>query len=141
MMQPADLRNGDDAAEERELGLDARRAPQRILTGHAFDQPSDVGFDLRSADLAGSRLPPPDQFEALAMPSNYGVGLHNDQSGTPPRPEFRQRDPEDSITPAQARGFRLLLQNRELLSKREILRGEFGSMTKQGPNEKDDRAK
>jgi len=28
-----------------------------------------------------------------------------------------------------------------LLSKSEILRGEFGSMTKQGPNEKDHRAK
>jgi hypothetical protein len=33
------------------------------------------------------------------------------------------------------------LQNREFLSKREILRGEFGSMTKQGLDEKDHRAK
>jgi len=40
-----------------------------------------------------------------------------------------------AITPPQPRCFRLLLQNRELLSKREILRREFCSVTKDAAEE------
>ncbi len=75
------------------------------------------------------------------MPPNYGVGLHDEQSGTPIGSNSRQQCPENPITVPQPRCFRLLLQNRKLLSQREVLGGEFGSMTEQGPKEKDRRAK
>jgi len=69
------------------------------------------------------------------MPSHHGVRLHDEQNGTPIHPDPRQKRPEDPITLAQTRGFRLLLQNRELLSKREILRREFCSVTKDAAEE------
>ncbi|MFH1108457.1 MAG: hypothetical protein V1790_04560 [Planctomycetota bacterium] len=134
-------RLGDDVAKEREFRLDARRSPQRILTRYALDQPSNLGFDLGSADLAGSRLPSPIQLEALPMPSNYGARLHDEQSGAPIGPNSGQQRPEDSITLSQARRFQLLLQDRELLPKRGILDGKIDSITNQGPDEEDHRTK
>ena len=82
-------RLGDDVAKERELRLDAWRSPERVLAGHALDQPLDLDFDLGSADLAGSRLPSPEQLEDLPMPTNHGVRLHDQQSGTPSCPDPR----------------------------------------------------
>ena len=101
-------RLGDDVAEKREFGLDAWRSPQRILAGHALDQPSDLGFDPRASGFP-LRLPSPEQLEALPMPSHHGVRLHDQQSGTPSCPDPKQNRLEDPITLAQTRGFRLLL--------------------------------
>ena len=82
--------------------------PERVLAGHALDQPLDLDFDLGSADLAGSRLTSPIQLESLPMPTNHGVRLHDEQNGLPIRPDLRQKRPEDPITPSQPGGFRLL---------------------------------
>ncbi len=115
--------------------------PERVLAGHALDQPLDLDFDLGSADLAGSRLTSPIQLESLPMPTNHGVRLHDEQNGLPIRPDLRQKRPEDPITPSQPGGFRLLQQNRELLAQREILRREFRAVTKDAAEEQHQNAR
>jgi len=87
---------GDNMAQQREFGLNAWCPPQRILTRHAADQVADLGFDLRSAG-SRPRLPSPEELEALAMPADHGVGLHDQQSGAPICPNSGQQRPEDSI--------------------------------------------
>jgi len=64
------------------------------------------------------------------MPADHGVGLHDQQSRTPIRPDTRQQRPENPVAPPEPRRFRFLLENGELLSKGEILSGEFGSVAK-----------
>ena len=114
MMQAADLRNGDDAAKEREFGLDTRRAPERVLTRRALDQPSNLGFDPWSSGFP-ARLPPPEQFEASPMPTDHRVRLDDEEGGAPIAPDSGQQRPEDSITLAQLRTLGLVLKYRELL--------------------------
>jgi len=133
-------RLGDDVAEKRELGLDTRRSPQRILTRHSSDQLANLGFDPRASGFT-LRLRSAIQLETLPMPSNHGVRLHDEQSGTPIPPNPRSQRPEDPITRPKARCFQLLLQDGNLLSKREILGGKIDSITNQGPDDEDHRAK
>ncbi len=92
-------------AKEPEFRADSRRSPDRILARHASNQRADLGVDLRAAGLPGSRLPSPVELEALFVPANDGFGLHDDEDGSPIRPESRQPHPENSITVPQLRSF------------------------------------
>lgn len=123
-------------AKQRELGLDPGHPPQRILAGHAADQVANLGFDLRSADFARSRLPSPEELEALAMPKHHIVGLHDKKGRSPIGPNSGEQRPEDPVTIPQPRTFLVFLQNRELLSEGEVLGGEFRSVAKGGPSGK-----
>jgi len=97
-------RCGDDVAEERKLGLDAWRTPRRILTRHALNQFANFRFDSRASGFP-SRLPAPEQLEALLVPSNHGVRLDNEENGTPIGPDSGHQRPEDPIPLAQPRCF------------------------------------
>ena len=72
-----------------------------------------------------SRLPPPEQLEASAMPSDDGVRLDDEKGGTPVCPDLRHDRPEDPITLPHAWSLGLSSKSGDLLTKREILQGEF----------------
>jgi len=126
---PVNRRLGDDVAQERELGLDARRSPKRVLARHSTNQLANLSFDPRASGFP-LRLPSPKELEALAMPSNNGVRLDDEQDRTPTWPDPGQADPEQAVAVAELRALRGPLQNRQLLAKSEILGGEFRSVTK-----------
>jgi hypothetical protein len=53
----------------------------------------------------------------------------------PARPDPRKPSPQDSITVAKAWAFQLLLQNRNLLSQREVLGRRFRPVPPEPTNE------
>src|SRR5215813_10684486 len=80
-------------AEFEQLTMDARRAPQRILSAHPSDQCADVvwyGWPSGSAVMA---FPRPEQPEGLAMPRDECVRLADDQRRSTVGPETTEPYP------------------------------------------------
>ncbi len=71
-----------------QFAVDAGRAPKRILAAHSTDQFSHIFRDRRSARLAMTNFPAPEQPEALAMPGHDGLRLDDDQGRSPIVPNF-----------------------------------------------------
>jgi len=103
------LRGGIHQAGALLLGLGralfARRAPGRILFGHAADQIADLSFNLRLPRGLVPGLPPPIQLEALAMPCDHRLGLNEHKTTAPVPPQPRKPDPEDPVTLMQRRSL------------------------------------
>ncbi len=78
----------------------------------------------RWASACVSALPAPVELEALAMPANHGLGLHEDQSVVPVWPQTAERDPECAIRLRQLGTFALAVQNGQLSSQGEVLERE-----------------
>src|SRR5262245_49860610 len=83
--------------EKAKFCLNARDAPQRILSRHFPDQFTNLLVDLRTADR--SRLPSPVELEALPVPFDDGLRFDNDQDLPPILPELRENRPEETISP------------------------------------------
>jgi hypothetical protein len=69
-----------EAELEIELSKDLIFAPARIIDAYAADEVDVLAWNCGSADLPGSRLPAPVELEALAVPSNHGLAVANQQS-------------------------------------------------------------
>jgi hypothetical protein len=54
------------------------------------------------------------------MPSDYGFGLHDDETGLPSRPESKKGNPEGAVKRGKARARILVGVGRELLAKRKL---------------------
>jgi hypothetical protein len=65
------------------------------------------------------RLPGPVELEALAMPANDGLRLHEDEGALPVWPQARERDPECAVRLGKIGVFGLALQNGPLRSQAE----------------------
>jgi hypothetical protein len=88
--------------EKAKFCLNARDAPQRILSRHFPDQLTNLHVDLRTADR-NLRLPSPVELEALSMPFDDGLRFDDDQNLPPILPELRENHPEESIPPTRLR--------------------------------------
>ena len=73
---------GNVESQLLELAMDARCAPT-VVVGHPPDQLTDFEINSRTARRAFSRLPRPEDTEALAMPPNDRVRLYDDEGITP----------------------------------------------------------
>ena len=62
-----------------QLAVNARRAPEWILTTHSANQFSYVLRHRRPPRSTATYLPGPEQTKALAVPSNDGVWFDDDQ--------------------------------------------------------------
>ena len=58
----------------------------------------------------------------LAVPSDHGVGLHDDQGGAPILPTLGEEDPEQSVRRSELRTFHRSRQHGRLLTEREVRR-------------------
>jgi hypothetical protein len=76
--------------------MDPRRSPARVRLRHRTDQGTDVGGHHGSPE-APATLPPPPQTEALPVPSDDGLRLHNHERSSPSGPDARQQDPEPAV--------------------------------------------
>ncbi len=63
------------------------------------------------------------------MPSYDRVGLNDQESGAPARPDPRKPNPEDPIAMSKPRPFQALGQDRELLPKGEVLGSQLGAVS------------
>ena len=118
--------------------MNPRRAPRKILATHAAYQLADLGINRWPADLPVPGFPSQIRLEALAMPSNNGGGLDDDEHGTPISPESREPYPEDAVALPQSRTLGLVLQDGKLLPEGMVLGGQPGLSSKQNPKENED---
>src|SRR5215831_19643134 len=121
-------------AEKAEFCLNARDAPQRILTRHFPDQLTNLLVDLRTADWRLG-LPSPIELEALPVPFDDGLRFDDDQDLPPILPESRENHPEEPIPPVQLGPMDFPVEDGQLLTQREILRQERCSGRDQAPDE------
>jgi hypothetical protein len=84
--------------EKAKFCLNARDAPQRILSRHFPDQLPNLLVYLRTADRS-LRLPSPVELEALPVPFDDGLRFDNDQDLPPILPELGENRPEETISP------------------------------------------
>jgi hypothetical protein len=63
--------------------------------------------------------------EASALPSQHGVGRHDNESLPPAGPDSGQPDPQQAIGRAQPRPGRYSLVDGELLAQGQVLEGEL----------------
>jgi len=101
--------------------MDARGAPERVRGGHAPDQGRDPGIDGRAASEAWAGELGPVVAEASALPSQDGVGRHDDQRLPPAGPGPGQPDLEETIRRAQPGPGHVSLVHGELLAQGQIL--------------------
>jgi hypothetical protein len=56
----------------------------------------------------------------LAVPSDHGIGLHDDQGGAPALPTLGEKDPKQSVRRAELRTFHRSRQHGQLLTEGEV---------------------
>jgi len=56
----------------------------------------------------------------LAVPSDYGIGLHDDQGGAPVPPTLGEEDPKQPVRRTELRAFHRSRQQGQLLTEREV---------------------
>ena len=71
-----DRRLGNLEAKHQKLAMDPGRAPQPVFPAHPLDEITQAAIDLR-APRPISGFPPPEHFEASAMPTQNGFRLHH----------------------------------------------------------------
>ena len=57
----------------------------------------------------------------FAVPSDHGIGLHDNQRRTPVVPTLGEEDPEQSVGRAEQQTFHGLRQRGQLLTENEVL--------------------
>jgi hypothetical protein len=95
----------DVNAELEELSMDAGSAPERIGEAHLADQPPNFDKHLGPAG-SSSRLPPPEQAKASAMPAYNGCRLYDRERIQNTRRNPIQADEDQAIEVAEDRALR-----------------------------------
>jgi hypothetical protein len=122
-------RLGHIDAEFEEFPMHPWGSPGGIGVAHIPDELSDLSFSIGSS--WATALPAPIKAKALTMPSNDGIGLDDQQSGTPVRPQPRQPNPEDAIwKPQSSPGMGRPSEDVELMTESEDLSLECEARSK-----------
>ena len=116
-------------AQLEEFSMHPRGSPGWIGNAHLPNESSDLSFSIGSSRVTA--LPAPIKAKALTMPSNDGIGLDDQQSGTPVRPQPRQPNPEDAIwKPQSSPGMGRPSEDVELMTESEDLSLECEARSK-----------
>jgi hypothetical protein len=84
-----------------------------------------LGVDGRATSARGPRELGPVLAEATPLPSQDGVGRHDDQRLSPASPDSGEPDPEEAIRRTQSGPRYGSSVHGELLAQREVLQGEL----------------
>lgn len=84
----------------QEFAVNSRCAPQRVRLRYRANQHADVRWNGWSPQ-AMSAFPSPEKPEASPMPGEHGLGLHDDDGGSPPMPDPRQPEPQQAVRSRQ----------------------------------------
>ena len=77
---------GNLDAQLHQLAMNTRRTPARVVAAHHSNQVANLFGHSWPTRLSTADLPPPEQTEALAVPRDNRLGLHNHQHGFPVGP-------------------------------------------------------
>jgi len=122
----------DIDAELEQLAVDSGRSPGWVGDTHSPDQGPDPGVEGRSAGTATPTLPTPVEPKALPVPPDHGLGLDDDEAGTPLPPEAAEPGPEDPVAPALPGTLHAPPKDRQLLAESKILRHQPNPITRDG---------
>ncbi|MBD3236449.1 MAG: hypothetical protein GF330_07085 [Candidatus Eisenbacteria bacterium] len=98
-----------------------------MIARDALDEGDVPAGDARSAAPPASRSASPERPEALAVPSQYGIRLHDDEGPGPVGPKPAEEDPEDAILGPKSGTLLSSLVDSQLLTQSGILQGQHGS--------------
>jgi len=97
--------------------------PDQVKRSYSRRGSSSICSNVRhSAWFASPRQLPPMLFEALTLPTNARIRLHEHECILPSRPGFREKTPENPICPLHFRSLDTPLINAQLMAQRQILR-------------------
>jgi hypothetical protein len=106
---------GHDKAELQQFAVNLRCSPGTIFSSQAANQASDLRrhFGPPATTL---RSPAPVKAKAGAMPADNGLGLHDQQSVLPSRPDAPEPYPEEAIQSLHCRSLLFAFKDSELLA-------------------------
>lgn len=104
--------------------MDARSAPQRIRRSHLVHKGANGRISTGAAVADPFRAVRPSATEPLAMPPQHRLWLHDHHGGTPLPPRAGEHDPKEAISWAELRAFTDTPQCSQLLTKRQVLKGD-----------------
>jgi hypothetical protein len=107
-------RGNPDAQLQFQLVGDVSLSPGRVVSGHLADQRLEILRQTRRSCRTG--LPPPEQTEPLAMPSDQRLGLNHNQSVAPVEPPAHEAHQPTSGIVGPARFSLALLKQGKLLA-------------------------
>jgi len=89
----AHARFADIDAELQQFAVNARRAPERILTAQHPNQSADLLRHGGPSRLSRSNFPGPKEAKALPVPADDGGGFDQEETGPPLVPHGAQPSP------------------------------------------------
>jgi hypothetical protein len=116
---------GDIDAELEELPVDAGSTPQGIRCDHFPDEGGDLGIDARTTSSRPARKLGPVLAEAATLPTQDGVGRHDDQRLPPTGPESGEAGPEQAVSRTEPRPGSRSFVDGDLLAQSKVLEGEL----------------
>ena len=111
--------------------MDLRSTPERIVAAHGANEFANVAGNGRTARLATSDLPGPEQAKSFAMLSHDGRGFHDVDAGPPVLPDGTEPRPQHAVSSCQLGPFDRALQDADLVAKRKDLQLERSPAPKQ----------
>ncbi len=128
-------RRHSDPELDEELMSDSFFAPADVRDRHLDDQLLELFWHRRTS--FASRFPPPKQTKSFPVPADERVGLHDDEGILPVEQPSQRRHREPGHVLGTARRLLTLDEECELLSEKEILRGESTLRTDEIPSERE----
>jgi len=107
-------------SELPQLPANPLRAPQPVFGRQAPDGRDRLRRHLRAL-RRGGQLDAPDQPEALPVPAQQRVRLHDEERGAPPARQARQEDEAEAVRRGEHRPLDLASEDRELLAEEGVL--------------------
>jgi len=108
-----------------QLAADPLGAPEPVLRRHLLDRRDRLRRHLRALGRA-ARLGAPDQAEALPMPAQQGLRLHDEQRGAPPAGQARQEDKTEAVCRRERGPPNPALEHHELVAQEGVLGDQGG---------------
>jgi hypothetical protein len=105
-----------------ELAMNPWRSPSFVFGNHAKDELAQFlvhAFSSRTIAMPGE--PGPIELEASSMPANNSLGLNEDQSSVPSRPEAPQHNPEESVGIGKPWARAMSREDQNLLPQGQVL--------------------
>jgi hypothetical protein len=119
----------DLEAQLSELTLNQHASPAGVLAAETLNQQSELRGEARTTRSKASAITDPLALPAGALPADYGVGLHDDESRSPARPGTTEPRPEQAVRPREPRSPGRTTDHSELLAEGDVLEEEMALPT------------
>jgi len=132
--QSGDRALGNLHSQLEQFPVNARGAPKRVRGRHLPDQGSDFGTELWSTWTSPLRNPGPIDSEALSLPADDRIPVHQVQ-GLSPGARFGKARPKTIGRPSSVWESLPSLEHSQLLSQSQVLQCQVTALSKSCPHQ------